>query len=587
MINKLARLLRKKGSAQLSEIYSVVELDEPFLDRNGPKNNGTKADDAINGTTRASMPRLGKISLGGERNGHPLDDADVELDGAASDRDILSREDDSKNSETENTVFGDAGDKDNAAAADDLGGPKSDRKVRALTTVLSNREMVLAADAEAGQRRSSGFKTYANARLWRRDNKNLSYLNEVTKLYRDVYTPTRPKQRYEEFSGRKDVVDTIVQAIEEERAHVVVYGARKMGKTSLANVVAELAAEAGYLIARVTTTTDMQFKGFLQAVLEQLSNNIGQAPAGDVLQKSMGTDDISAYIDDEEPSVPDAVKLFELLSGVQALVVIDDYDRIRDDALRIRILELMEAMSDNASSISFLLFGRAESVTELFPGELVFPPTAANVALHPMTQDEAIGTLTNGARRLGIGFSEDVVEAISHLSQGMPGAIQWLSLLCIREAVQRYSTEAEMEDLTAILEYAATKIDPELSHLYDELCGTRRTAWAKDLMFLAAQAPQIEQGFFSTTDMSRISPQVLGRSLTELSLHSGLARLASAGAIPMVEKWAKVEGPIYRFINPVMRTIILLKNANRMDDIKAHLIEGPEMVSYLPSPQAS
>jgi len=55
----------------------------------------------------------------------------------------------------------------------------------------------------------------------------------------------------------------------------------------------------------------------------------------------------------------------------------------------------------------------------------------------------------------------------------------------------------------------------------------------------------------------------------------------------MVEKWAKVEGPIYRFINPVMRTIILLKNADRMNEIRAHLIEGPEVVSYLPSPQAS
>ena len=456
-----------------------------------------------------------------------------------------------------------------------------------MTTVLSNRELVLAADAEAGNGRSAGFKTYANARLWRRDNKNLSYLNEVTKLYRDVYTPTRPKQRYEEFSGRKDVIDTIVQAIEEERAHVVVYGGRKMGKTSLANVISELAKEAGYLVARIPTTTDMDFKGFLQAILEQICYHIDQAPAGDVVQKSMGTDDLSDYLDGEEPSVPDALKLFELLTGVQALVVIDDYDRIRDDGLRIKILELMEAMSDSASSISFLLFGRAESVTDLFPGELVFPPTAANVALHPMNQDDSIGTLANGARRLGIGFSDDVVEAICHLSQGLPGAIQWLSLLSIREAVQRYSTEAEMEDLTAVLEYAATKIDPELSHLYDELCGARRTAWAKDLMFLAAQAPKIEQGFFSTTDMSRLAPQVLGRSLTELSLHSGLARLSSTGVIPMVEKQAKVEGPIYRFINPVMRTIILLKNANRMDEIKAHLIEGPEVVSYLPSPHAS
>jgi type II secretory pathway predicted ATPase ExeA len=583
MINKLARLLQKKGSAQLSEIYSVVELDEPFLDRNKSRKSGTKSEDVIAGAKRAVNSRLGKIGLGGKRNTPIFDGADTELGGPVSEDDALSRDIGLGESEAKSAESSDIGDGSDRAS-DDRGDPS---KVRALTTVLSNRAMVLAADDDTGKRRSSGFKTYANARLWRRDNKNLSYLNEVTKLYRDVYTPTRPKQRYDEFAGRKNVIDTIVQAIEEERAHVVVYGGRKMGKTSLANVVTELAKEAGYLIARITVTTDMKFKGFVQAVLEQLSSNIGQAPAGDVLQKSMGTEDLSAYIDEEELTVPDTLKLFEMLSGVQALVVIDDYDRIRDDGLRIKIAELMEAMSDSDSSISFLLFGRAESVTDLFPNDLAYPPTAANVALNPMDEDETVDTLTNGARRLGIGFSDDVIRAISHLSQGMPGAIQWLSLLSIREAVQRYSTEAEMEDLTAVLDYAATKIDPELSRLYDDLCGARRTAWAKDLMFLAAQSPQIGHGFFSTTDMSRLSPQVLGRTQSELSLHSGLARLSAGGAIPMVEKWAKVEGSIYRFINPVMRTIILLKNAHRMDEIKAHLIEGPEVVSYLPSPHAS
>ncbi len=587
MINKLARLLQKKGSAQLSEIYSVVELDEPFLDRNRTQKSGTKSADAVAGAKRAVSSRLGKIGLGGKRHSPQFDSADTEPDGPVPEDSILSRESDREGSEAESTVSGNAHDMEVGAASGDRNGPGADRKVRALTTVLSNREMVLAADDETGKRRSSGFKTYANARLWRRDNKNLSYLNEVTKLYRDVYTPTRPKQRYDEFAGRKNVIDAIIQAIEEERAHVVVYGGRKMGKTSLANVVTELAKEAGYLIARITVTTDMKFKGFMQAVLEQLSANISQAPAGDVLQKSMGTEDLSAYVDDEDLTVPDALKLFELLAGVQSLVVIDDYDRIRDDGLRIKIAELMEAMSDGGSSISFLLFGRGENVTDLFPGDLMYPPTAANVALNPMDEDDSIGTLTNGARRLGIGFSDDVIQAITHLSQGMPGAIQWLSLLCIREAVQRYSTEAEMEDLTAVLDYAATKIDPELSRLYDNLCGARRTAWAKDLMFLAAQSPKIGQGFFSTRDMSLLSPQVLGRTQSELSLHSGLSRLSSTGAIPMVEKWAKVEGPIYRFINPVMRTIILLKNADRMNEIRAHLIEGPEVVSYLPSPQAS
>ncbi|MGH6619314.1 MAG: hypothetical protein ACREF6_07205, partial [Alphaproteobacteria bacterium] len=85
------------------------------------------------------------------------------------------------------------------------------------------------------------FNIFANARMWRHDERNLNYSGEVAKLYRDVFTPTRPKRSYRDFSGRRDMIEAIIQAVEEERSHVILFGEKSLGKTSLLNIVAECA----------------------------------------------------------------------------------------------------------------------------------------------------------------------------------------------------------------------------------------------------------------------------------------------------------------------------------------------------------
>src|SRR5258708_323800 len=62
-------------------------------------------------------------------------------------------------------------------------------------------------------------------------------------LLRDTFTPTRPKQNIELFYGRFEQLRCIIGAIEQQRAHVMIYGERGSGKTSLANVLANKAGE--------------------------------------------------------------------------------------------------------------------------------------------------------------------------------------------------------------------------------------------------------------------------------------------------------------------------------------------------------
>jgi hypothetical protein len=111
-----------------------------------------------------------------------------------------------------------------------------------LHTVPFRQTQLAKVDQESSS--NPAFNIFANARMWRHDERNLNYSGEVAKLYRDVFTPTRPKRSYRDFTGRRETIEAIIEAVEEERSHVVLLGEKSIGKTSLLNIVSECAREA-------------------------------------------------------------------------------------------------------------------------------------------------------------------------------------------------------------------------------------------------------------------------------------------------------------------------------------------------------
>jgi hypothetical protein len=457
-------------------------------------------------------------------------------------------------------------------------------KVPALIGPRDSREL---APVETDEESPPTFTTFVNSRLWRREQKTLSYAGEITKLYRDVFTPTRPKRSYKEFTGRNHLIQSIVQAVEEERAHVVLCGDKGLGKTSLANVVAEFADEAGYLVARVTSTADLTFERFVHAILDQLSDRITDAPAGDILKEELGATHLADLLNGGTFDVPAALKALERLTGHQVLVLIDDYDRVQHDGFKVKMTELMRALSDHGAWLSLIILGRGKNPGELLLDDFESVAGIVGMKLSPLEDGESEEAVKRGGLRLGIQFNGDVTESLVRLSQGIPSVLQWLCLLTIRRALRRYSDEVEMEDLTEIVEEAAGKIDSTLSAQLDRICCGSSTAWISDILFLAAQTPNQGDGVFSTLDMSDLSHSAVGKQLSELSLHWALTRLCAVERDTVLEKLSTTDGTRYRFVNPTMRAIVMLNNATRVAAVQRGALEQSNVADALPSPGAA
>ncbi len=581
IFTRLIRLLRKnRRSVSPSEIVDVVEMIDPVLgspeaDKPGTISGGGPRDgrtpDKAAGKPAVSEP--GRKTRNDERVLGSPEVGDADLDAAVSEQ----RQAADNQNEGPGVVVADG--------AEDLTG--AERKSTMLRTV-SVRQSELAKH-ESNLPDAPSFNIVANARLWRRDQGNLNYSGEVAKLYRDVFTPTRPKRAYKDFSGRRDMIESIIQAVEEERTHVVLLGEKGIGKTSLANIVGECAKEAGYLVARVTCSADLTFEHLMRSILEQFSNRIAEAPVGDLLQKRLGASDLIDLMEDDAFDVPSAIRVFQKLAENQAIVLIDDFERIECNDFKVKIAELMEILSDQGAWLSLLIFGRGARAVDILPDAFETVPNVTWLKLQPMKEEECSHAIRRGAASVGIRFDEPVVDALVSLSQGVPSALQWLCLLSIRRATQRYASDVELQDLAEIVGLAANKVDPKLSACYDDLCGARRGQSIDDTLYLAVRTPADSNGIFSTESMSHISFDAIGRSMVELPLHKALSRLSkNGGEQPAVlEKMQASGGTCYRFVDPTMRSIVMMKNVGRLADMPDSLIEKADNIELLPSPGAA
>ena len=82
----------------------------------------------------------------------------------------------------------------------------------------------------------------------------------------EAFTPSQPVGDRKRFAGRTEILTQLIRAIEEQRLHTVLYGARGLGKTSVLHVLAQAARDARYLVVYVSCGSDSNFDEVFRTV---------------------------------------------------------------------------------------------------------------------------------------------------------------------------------------------------------------------------------------------------------------------------------------------------------------------------------
>ncbi len=269
-----------------------------------------------------------------------------------------------------------------------------------------------------------------------------------------AFTPTMPRGFGPLFVGREAYLHRLMAAVRDERAHVVLYGDRGVGKTSLTNAFGELSRRAGYLVLRRSCGISTTYDGLFRGVLDGAAPRAVTPPAG------------GYRLPLEPDQVVDALAGYR---GGRLIVVIDEYDRVEDERLRSHIAETIKSLSDRAAPVAFVIVGVSASLTDLLGRHPSIQRNVVGVHLAPMSDTEIRRVIDVGARAADIDFAPDVVLMIASLARGMPYYAHSLCLFATRAAATRESRVVTQADLHAAITDLLGAQDPEFTELYERL----------------------------------------------------------------------------------------------------------------------
>lgn len=265
--------------------------------------------------------------------------------------------------------------------------------------------------------------------------------------FRNAFTPSQPVSDPRLFAGRTTLMATVIRSLEEQRLHVIVYGERGIGKTSMLHVLAQAAKEARYLVVYVSCSVGSGFDETFRTVAAEIPvmYHANYGPTSAEAEKGVTFADL---LPPTPISVRYASDMLSRLTGTRVLVVMDEFDRADSAQFRQHMAELMKNLSDRSMRVQLVLAGVAANLTELVEHIPSIRRNVAALQVPKMTALEVRTLVENGEAMSGLRFDPEAVTFIISIAHGLPYLASLLSHHAGLAALDAGRTNVTVEDVS-------------------------------------------------------------------------------------------------------------------------------------------
>lgn len=394
----------------------------------------------------------------------------------------------------------------------------------------------------------------------------------------EVFTPARPvgpeMWASREFAGQ-DRVQGLQRRFEERIAEsgrqIVLYGDTGVGKTSLVehvcrtNEIEFVRVECGQPLTEMLQEA-LALAGIAEERAEWRTIKTGRGGTrGDAAivysrWEREDTDTTSGRSYAASMQTTARVALTE--AGVRVLFL-DNFENVRareyGSALATEIAQLMKSFADHGGVKVVVAGIPAESEQLLLLDEATARRTA-EIEVPRMTDEELDEILQKGEARLGVTFDSDCRAMILRYSDGFPYYTHLLALHATRAALaggeNRVMVSHFQEALDAVLEDA----DLSLRRAYADAAETTGKVKVRKSIMQAMAGQEKSELTFREIRLAfqRVHPEY--ESLDSINfINVGLGALVDRYRVLQSRGIKKSSDRTYRFLNPLMRTYVLLK----------------------------
>lgn len=313
-----------------------------------------------------------------------------------------------------------------------------------------------------------------------------------------VVSHSRPIDDERHLKGREEQLKSVVQAIYAAGRHVFVFGERGVGKTSLAKTAGKSASTTSDCFKQIGCSRDTTFdevmrllihvfdKKRLATIQKQWGFN-GQGWIG----FSSGSQE--TYHPPAAISVSNAAEILSSLdddrSNYLRVVVLDEMDRISDDAVRGQFAELVKLLGDRGAKLTIIFTGVGSDLKEILGRHESSFRQLAQIPLERITYQSDLDIVDDALEKFGISWEEEPTRTarfrIASIANGFPYYVHLLTEKLLYEVYEdKVATGITLNHLQRAIASGVRDAQEEVRKPYDQ--ATRGRALQYKLVTWAA-----------------------------------------------------------------------------------------------------
>ncbi len=379
-----------------------------------------------------------------------------------------------------------------------------------------------------------------------------------------AFTPTRPISSQDLLSGRLNLLVRLQKDVFTPGQHVLLYGNRGVGKSSIARVLALLAQDPDDTRGRrcifVSCDSIDTFGSIWRKIFQEIL--IAERQIGFEAYQKWSI--VGRWNTDDEINSPNDVRL--LISGLpnHLTVIIDEFDRIEHDSMASLLMtDTIKLFSDTNTPCSIVLVGAGQSIESLTAAHESVSRNLDYVLVDPMEPGELAGIIKTGFQMVGMDYENGLDMRIAQLSQGYPHYTHLLGQQAGLKAAERGAEKVTGEDLQRAIpesiENAAGGIRVEYDRATD---STQPNNLFKQVLLSCALAEKDIRGRFPLSAIEGPLQRILGKKTSRTSYQRHLAAFCHTDRGPVLSKTGRPKNYRWHFTNPQLIPFVRLHGIN-------------------------
>jgi Cdc6-like AAA superfamily ATPase len=385
-----------------------------------------------------------------------------------------------------------------------------------------------------------------------------------------AFQPRAPISARNLFAGRWEQITTLVDAVSQMGLHIIIFGERGVGKTSLANIVEPILSvmeeslrldAPDRLVVKVNIGKGDTFgvawaRAFDEVSWFQNKPVIGLQPTSEKQRMTLR----EAFAVSNHPTIDEVRKTLSVLSG--SVFIFDEFDR-GPKQLRTGFTDLIKSLSDYTIDSTVVIVGVSETIDMLIEDHASITRSVVQIQLPRMRERELHDILEKGGALLKMKFEDDASSLIVRMSQGLPHYTHLIGLHSVRAAANRKSRMIKAEDVHKSFEKAITQAIQSIQGLYlKAVRSAHKDALYTDIILACASAASTSKdalGYFYPSDVTEPLAVILGRdNVVVATFQKHINEFCEEARGPVLERHGMPRGFKFRFTDPLLPPYVFM-----------------------------